>query len=136
LRHEVVLPVCAPQIAAKYAFKTPDDLCQAPLLHMLTRPDAWENWFKLHMATTKPVAGMMVDQFATAAQLARSGLGVALIPDFLIEQELKAGDLVCALDLPMALAKSYYLVRPNFQANHPPLEAFTKWLVERIQSDT
>jgi hypothetical protein len=51
---------------------------------------------------------MLLDQFATASQAAISGLGVALLPEFLIEEELSTGKLVRTLDLPMKSAEAYY----------------------------
>ncbi|OYW82002.1 MAG: LysR family transcriptional regulator [Asticcacaulis sp. 32-58-5] len=129
LRTEEVVPACSPQLKARYDFREPGDLRQAPLLHLTSRPDAWERWLNAYGAGAESVQGMLLDQFATAAQVARSGLGVALLPTFLIEEELSSGQLVRALDLPLKSEEAYYLVWPFERAQHPPLNAFKQWLL-------
>ena len=42
LMHEKVIPVCSPAFKERHGLSRPDDLLQVPLLHMTTRPDAWE----------------------------------------------------------------------------------------------
>lgn len=139
LREEYVVPACSPELATQYQFAEPADLRKAPLLHMTTRPDAWERWLRLHDVPDEHVQGMLFDQFATVAQVARSGLGVALLPVFLIEEELRTGQLVRALDLPdrgeMKSAEAYYLAWPHERAAHPPLVAFRKWLLSETEVD-
>jgi len=102
---------------------------------LTTRPDAWEQWLTLHGVDAHAVHGMLLDQFATASQAAISGLGIALLPEFLIEEELSAGKLVRALDLPMKSAEAYYLVWPTDRASHPPLVAFREWLLLETAPD-
>ncbi|RZJ21720.1 MAG: LysR family transcriptional regulator, partial [Haliea sp.] len=74
------------------------------------------------------VQGMLVDQFALGAQAAISGLGVALLPRFLIGDELARGDLVEAMDGPVESAERYYLAWPPARASYPPLQAFRDWI--------
>ncbi len=135
LREEYVVPACSPELLARYGFATPSDLRHAPLLHLTTRPDAWERWLRLHDAPSENVQGMLFDQFATVAQVARAGLGVALLPAFLIEEELKTGQLVRALDLPMKSAEAYFLAWPVDRAQHPPLIAFRDWILKETAGD-
>ena len=135
LREEYVVPACSPELAARYQFAGPADLRRAPLLHLTTRPDAWERWLRLHDAPAENVQGMLFDQFATVAQVARAGLGVALLPVFLIEEELKSGQLVRALDLPMKSAEAYFLAWPADRAQHPPLIAFRDWILNETAAD-
>lgn len=125
---ERVIPACSPTLAKTYQFREPVDLRQAPLLHQTTRPDAWEQWFAAYDVPPASVHGMLFDHFATAAQAAMSGVGVALLPTFLVQQELERGDLVPALDLPLESAERYYLVWPSERASYPPLVAFRKWI--------
>ena len=115
--------------------RVPADLRKAPLLHLTTRPDAWEHWLRLNDAPAENVQGMLLDQFATVAQVARAGLGVALLPTFLIEEELATGQLVRALDIPMKNAEAYYLAWPEDRAEHPPLAAFRDWILRETQQD-
>jgi LysR family glycine cleavage system transcriptional activator len=129
LRSEEVLPVCSPQLKKRARFRAPDDLKKEVLLHLSTRPDAWEQWFALHGASRGAVPGMLFDQFATIAQTTMSGVGVALLPTFLIRDELDSGRLVPAFDLPMPSAGRYYLAWPPERALHPPLKAFREWLI-------
>lgn len=79
--------------------------------------------------------GMLFDQFATAAQAAIAGVGVALLPKFLIQRELQAGDLVQALPLlpEVESAERYYLAWPTSRSTYPPLQAFQGWLKQVAQ---
>ena len=101
---ETVVPACSPETRRRFGFAAPADLLAAPLLHLVSRPDAWERWFEAHDVAHGGLRGMLFDQFATAAQAAISGLGVALPPKFLIEAELASGQLVEAVDGPIESA--------------------------------
>ena len=65
-----------------------------------------------------------------------AGVGVALLPRFLIERELQQGDLVRALpQLPeIESAERYYLVCPTRSDHCPPLQAFRVWLQQAAHS--
>lgn len=135
LRGETVWPLCSPEFRAHRAFDTAADIAAAPLLHLTSRPDAWERWMAHHGLPPRAVHGMLFDQIATVAQAAISGLGVALLPDFLVEDEKRAGTLVPALDLPMPSLSAYHLVWPRDRADYPPLAAFRAWIRAEAVSD-
>lgn len=128
LMHETVVPACSPTLMQQRQFQTPADLAGAPLLHLMSRPDAWARWFAAMDVPAERLPGMLVDQFAMAAQAAMSGLGVALLPTFLIEAELARGDLVQAIGAPVQSAERYFLACPPSRATYPPLVAFRRWI--------
>lgn len=130
LMSETVVPACSRALKAQYLFATPADLLKAPLLHLVSRPEAWERWLQAHGAPIHEARGMLFDQFAVAAQAAISGLGVALLPRFLIETELERGDLVEAVaqTQPIESAERYYLAWPMSRSSYPPLQAFRQWI--------
>lgn len=134
LMSETVVPACNRTLLAEYKFEKPSDLLRAPLLHLVSRPDAWERWFLMHDALSEPLHGMLFDQFAMAAQAAISGLGLALLPEFLIKDELARGDLVRAVDLPMQSREKYYLAWPAGRSSYAPLVAFRRWIVHEAQA--
>ncbi|HEY0276324.1 MAG TPA: LysR substrate-binding domain-containing protein [Paenirhodobacter sp.] len=134
LMGEQVVPACAPDLAARFGFATVDDLRRAPLLHLTSRPDAWERYLEHHGRDPGNVHGMLFDQFATVAQAAAAGLGVALLPIFLIEDEIAQGRLVRALDLPMRSSEAYHLCWPADQDDHPPLMCFRSWLAAETRA--
>ena len=82
LMSEQVVPACSRALRGQFDFQAPADLLKAPLLHLESRPDAWERWFHAMGVQAQGVNGMLVDQFALASQAAMSGLGVALLPRF------------------------------------------------------
>ncbi|MDU6667805.1 MAG: LysR substrate-binding domain-containing protein, partial [Bradyrhizobium sp.] len=129
LRSEQVIPACSPSLKREYRFRAADDLRRAPLLSISTRAQAWTRWFAMHDVAARAAQGMVFDQFATAAQAAMAGLGVALLPTFLIEEELASRKLVRAINLPMESPERYYLVWPSERAAYPPLRAFREWLI-------
>lgn len=132
LMREETIPACSPDFKQAHEIQAPSDLLHVPLLHLTTRPDAWERWFTETGVVFENLHGMLFDQFATASQAAIGGLGVALLPTFLIQDELARGELVAAVDRPMQSAQRYYLVFPRERAAYPPLVAFREWIVKEL----
>lgn len=133
LMSETLIPVCSPALHETFAFRVPEDLLAAPLLHLVSRPDAWERWFTTMNVAFEEIHGMLIDQVAVAAQAANAGMGVALLPKFLISNELARGELIEAIDAPMVSAESYYLASPVNRADYPPLKLFRAWLGEEAR---
>lgn len=127
---EVVVPACSSEMQERSRIAQPSDLLALPLIHLVSRPGTWERWFQSHGVDFHESQGMLVDQFAVAMQAATAGLGVALLPAFLIEGELTRGDLVVAWDERIESEESYFLAWPAARENYPPLQAFRVWLRE------
>jgi len=125
---ETTFPACSQGLKAQYGFSTPQDLLQAPLLHLASRPQAWAQWFAAQGVAGPLAGGTSIDQFATVTQAASAGLGVALLPEFLFRAELERGELVSALDVRSRSQGSYYLACAASKAWYPPLTAFRQWL--------
>lgn len=125
---ETVVPACSRALKAQHGFAAPADLLAAPLLHLASRPQAWADWFGAQGLAATGGAGMNVDQFATAMQAASAGLGVALLPEFLFQDEMARGDLVSAVDVRSRSAGRYYLACAAHRAWYPPLTAFRRWI--------
>ena len=125
LMDEDIMAVTAPGAAPA---ATATDLLTRPLLQMASRPGDWGRWFAAQgLPGVKPPA-MQFDQFATMAQGAIHGLGVALLPLFLIKADLAAGRLVPAFGAPLRAIGSYYLVWPNSRPARGPLTSFRAWI--------
>ena len=136
LMHEKIVAVCSPAFKTQHRFSKPDDLLHVPLLHMTTRPDAWEQWFRSHGVVFDNVHGMLFDQFTTITEAASAGLGVSLIPAFMIEEELRSGRLVAAVAGEAESEEAYYLACMPDRAGYAPLESFRRWIVSEAGGGT
>jgi DNA-binding transcriptional LysR family regulator len=136
LRREAVLLVATPDFLVRHrAPRTPRDLLRLPLLHIATRPDAWADWFAAHGVTGVSIGGTIHDQFSTIMQMALHGMGVALLPDYLVEQELATGRLVPLCGGPVTMRGAYFLVWPEGRAQAPALAAFRGWLAGQADDE-
>ncbi|MFC0209694.1 LysR substrate-binding domain-containing protein [Chelativorans intermedius] len=128
---EQVVAVCAPALL-KQPIRRVADVLALPLLHLETRPDAWENWFARNGHPVAGLRGMLFDQFSTMAQAAIHGMGVALLPSYLAESEIRNGRLQMVLSGCQQSLGSYYLVWPTDRPVGGPLEKFQRWLKEQV----
>ncbi|WP_101066497.1 LysR family transcriptional regulator [Roseovarius salinarum] len=137
LRTERVIAVCAPALLAGERITGPADVLRLPLLHIQTRPDAWRAWAAAHgaQAPAPTGAGTVHDQFSTITQAALHGMGVALLPDYLAEQDLATGRLVAAWGGPTESPGAYYLAWPADRARDPALATFRDWLATRAEDE-
>lgn len=67
-------------------------------------------------------------------QAAVAGLGIAVMPEFLVQQELDSGELVISFDHRVASAHAYYLVYPEEKRDLPALKSFREWLLAEVAS--
>ena len=130
LMGEEVVPVAAPALLARAGIAEAADLLRLPLLQQSTRPRAWASWLEQQgLSRDKLVMGPRFEQFAMVSQAAVAGLGVAIVPRFLIEEELRSGALAVAVDRPARGPEGYYLVYPEAKATLPAVVAFRDWLL-------
>lgn len=125
---ETVIPVGSPSLVRQFEFVRAEDVRKARLLILLSRPDAWERWLEVNGAPQLDIHGMMFDQFETIIQAAKTGLGLGLLPSFLIAAELESGELTPAWSTRTRSSHQYHLVYPKEKEEYAPLVAFRAWL--------
>ena len=132
LMPEEPLPVCSPELLGGRMALGAAELAELPLLQQSTRPYAWRQWFAAQgLNVPRDMSGPRYELFSMLAQAAMHGMGVALIPPFLIQRELDAGLLVPAH--PAALLSSdraYRLMIPERKVESAALRAFRDWLLQ------
>jgi DNA-binding transcriptional LysR family regulator len=90
--------------------RTPADLAAHDTINRIN--DEWPLQHDGHVITVHPRARFTADSGAALVPAALAGLGIALLPDFLIADHVASGELVVVLpDYPMPEA-GVYVVRP------------------------
>lgn len=130
LFREQALPVAAPAMRDALAGEGPEALLDRPLLHLTTRPQAWQRWFAAAGVDAPPITPEpSFEHFLMLAQAAAAGAGAALVPTFLIEPELQSGALVRLSDQSVSGQEAYYLVYPPERLANRRFRDFRDWLL-------
>ncbi|MBI5255486.1 MAG: LysR family transcriptional regulator [Burkholderiales bacterium] len=130
LMTEEVLPVASPALLAGRKRWTPRDLATLPLLQQSTRPEAWRQWFDaMGVAAPQALQGPRYELFSMLAVAASHGMGAALVPRLLVEDELRRGELAVVCERPLRGQRGYYFVTPEGDDERPAVAAFRGWLL-------
>lgn len=134
---EVILPVASPDLLASSEVQVPQDLEAQPLLHLATRPKLWAEWFSRNgLDQERAYRGSRFDQFGMIIEATLRGMGLSLLPLYLIEDELAAGRLRMVFDRPLSTDNSYFVVLPEGKSENPLGLAFQSWLLEQVAAST
>ncbi len=129
LMREQLLAVASPALIAPRRRCAPAELASLALLQLSTRPYAWRQWFEsLGLSVAHDMAGPRMELFSMLTAAAIHGLGAALIPPFLIDDELASGQLIPLIEHEFISDRAYYLIYPEHQAENPALVAFRVWI--------
>lgn len=144
LMQEEVVPVCSPTLIKRHfpditlkqnqtISLSPEQISQLPLLQQTTRPYIWKEWFT-SMGYEYPYAmeGQRHELFSMLAVAATHHLGVALIPQMLLEKELLNRELIVISSLKLVGTRSYYFVYSE-QNNNILIQKFIDWLKQEVK---
>jgi DNA-binding transcriptional LysR family regulator len=132
LMEEMVAPIASPLFLNSHPIVKVEDLLRLPLLQMASRPGAWSHFFESLQVNGTPSQAMRFEQFSNVAQACIAGLGLALMPLFLIDSELANGQLVQAFPHQVKSTSAYYAVAPLSRKDFRPVVAFRAWLLEEV----
>jgi LysR family transcriptional regulator, glycine cleavage system transcriptional activator len=128
LLEETLLPVISPALAR--SVRSAEGISKHLLLQVANRPDVWHQWFAtFEVPESRMRFGPQFELTSHLIQAVAAGVGVGLVPSFLVEEELRSGVLSLAIDLPLKSGMAYYLFVEPSRANLPPLATFKEWLL-------
>jgi LysR family glycine cleavage system transcriptional activator len=125
------LPVCSPRLLQRVPLMEVGDLEKHTLLHVSTMPRLWHDWLAVAGSPNLgSAASLTLDHFYLTVQAAIDGLGIAMGPSALIEDDLAAARLVAPFPRLTLPARGYYAYLPRTRLADPATTAFCEW-VER-----
>jgi LysR family transcriptional regulator, glycine cleavage system transcriptional activator len=129
----------APRVAvADWAIAAPVDVARYALLRHVTVPEAWLRWTETHSVHgVNPLAGPQFDQFQTMIRAVMAGMGLALVPRCLVQDDIAAG--LVREPLPGGGYRSelgYWFCYPEGRSQRHALDCFRRWLLGCADADT
>ena len=126
-----VHPVCSPSLGGPRS--TPASLIrEQPLLHQVSTGSTWEAYCRARGKGRYAVrAGPRYALLSMGLQAACAGLGVALLPDYVIADAVARGDLRLLDPEPFDVKGDYMFVCQRQHRHMPAVAAFSAWLAEQ-----
>ena len=113
-----------------------DDLVNQKLLLHGCRPLTWRDYLKSLEVKSLRVKKLDLkhdgsfQHFFMLIKAAKDGLGIVLIPDFLIKNELENGSLVKIFTDDFESGYNYYLINPKQKSHLQKIVDFKSWVKE------
>ncbi|HEY9281796.1 MAG TPA: LysR substrate-binding domain-containing protein [Eoetvoesiella sp.] len=131
-----LVPVCSAQLFASVKGQA-GGLAGLTHLHMTSRPDAWREWYREHDLEYLPAvsAGPRYELFTMLLAAVQAGLGVALMPRFLVQEPLRAAQLIAPFNGVLPVREAYFFSYPLNSDRPETLLAFEAWLQEIVRGE-
>ena len=105
-----------------------------PLLQSTSRPGLWSHWYgQAGLSHPTPHVGPRFEHFHMVIRAAASKLGIALLPRFLVEEEIAAGQLAPLSETVIQNEGNYCFAYPQSKRANPNLQTFRTWLIREAQ---
>lgn len=132
---ETIVPVCHADLLER-GLRVPADLAAHTLIAYATEPYAWADWLAAAgVPGLQPASIQGFEQMYFALQAAAEGLGVVLVPLFLVADDIIAGRLCAPFGTLAAKQRVYYANLPQRTEPGATVQAFCEWL-QREGQDT
>ncbi len=131
---ETIVPICHPDLLEQGRLAEPYLLKDHTLISYDTEPMSWAEWLpKAGQADLRISHNLQFEQMYFALQAAAEGLGVVLVPLFLVADDIIAGRLCAPFGLLGARQRRYYANAPLSARGSLVIEGFCEWLFEEGQ---
>jgi LysR family glycine cleavage system transcriptional activator len=124
--------VCAPHLGGAGDFTRPADLVGRPLLQHTTRPDGWLRYFEYYGLGSPDLSQAPgFEHLFMLAEAAASGMGLALMPLFLVRAELTSGRLIQPIAETLQPETAYYILHRPGAEHSRKVRLFKTWLLRQ-----
>ena len=115
--------------------KSGSALAQSTKIEVLQSPLDWEVWSQHNKFDGLQLANIQqFDSLMLAIEAAIQGIGVLVIPEFIVHDDLRAGRLVSPLGRPVPQLGCWYVAYTNARKFDKGIMGFKKWLGEKLAS--
>lgn len=134
LMSEELVVVCSPALMeGEYPLTSHAALRNHRLIRHSTRPNSWEHWYRSVGEHPDNLQwGPSLEHFFMIIQAAIVGLGVALLPRFLVEDDIRSGRLVAPFPDRVVGPGAYYLVTSGPKSELTRVKLFRTWILEQV----
>lgn len=114
LAQETLMVVCHPSYcAAGGELNAPGDILSLPLLANSTRPVMWQEFLgQVGLEAPSAIRIEPMRHFYLTIQAALAKVGIALVPELYVQEELSRGQLLCPFELRVHGPGGYYISQP------------------------
>lgn len=125
-----MIPVAAPSLVARRGMPGKvADLLDWPLVQDADRK-GWALWFEAQGLTeTAPTRGASFDDSGLLLSAIIAGQGAGLLPDAMVETDVKEGRLMRLAEPKEIEVFAYYLVYPELAQGRAKIQAFRDWIL-------
>lgn len=124
-------PVCAPELLPGGGTLA-RALKRMPLLHQIAALEAWPAYLQQRgIRLAHPDDGPRYGLLTMGLQAAVSGMGIALLPDYVTSEDIKAGRLLRLANEPYVSPKAYYFICLEEKRDNPAMRTFIAWLQQQ-----
>lgn len=131
---EWIGPVCSSEYRESARFEATDDLARVRLLATKTRMEAWQDWTRASgFAGGALKIANRYEHFYLLIQAAVCGLGVAMVPRMLVQDDLHSGKLVAPFGFVPSHRKLLLWIAPQLDGRSD-VEALATWLADEMRT--
>lgn len=131
---ETIVPICHPDLIEDGRLTEPADLGRQTLISYDTEPVSWSDWLTLaNVSQLRPAEALQFEQMYFALQAAAEGLGVVLVPLFLVADDIISDKLCAPFGMRYYRQRQYFANSPTSPGNNLLLENFKQWLFKEGQ---
>lgn len=137
IMEETLVPVCSPSFIKRHGRpRRHKELQEFTLLHQTSRLYAWPLWLRQHdLVVPEVMPGPRFELFSMIAEVARAGLGIALLPEMFVVEDIRRRELTKLFSAEKNTRGAYYLIYPKRKANIPGLNVFKNWLLAQVEQN-
>lgn len=128
-----LFPVCSPSFSHRMGgLSNPSRLLKLPLLHLVSHTD-WRVWLAANGVNDLQIEGGIIFSDANFVQsAAMAGQGIAIGDNMVSGDALAQGLLIRPFEISIESPRAYYLVADPEKLERPEVQAFIKWLENRV----
>lgn len=131
---EWIGPVCSGEYREAAGLESIDDLARVRLLATKTRMEAWPDWTRASAYAGDALKiSNRYEHFYLLIQAAVCGLGVAMVPRMLVQDDLHSGKLVAPFGFVPSHRKLLLWIAPQLDGR-ADVEALATWLADEMRA--